>query len=271
MLHSGLVSVTFRQLGPEAIIEMVAQAGLRAIEWGGDVHVPHGDLARACEVRALTADAGLEVAAYGSYYRVGESGAEALSFERVLDTAQALGAPLIRVWAGKQGSAVADAAYRERIVVDLRRIVELAAAADIVVATEYHDGTLTDTAESARELLTAAAHPNLRTLWQPRHVGPPGDEATVYANLEDLETLLPWLANLHVFHWEIAGSGREARPVAEGEMAWQRYLKLAASPPGDRYAMLEFVRGETPEAFEHDARTLSTWLETGASLDSRAR
>src|SRR6476469_730727 len=110
MLRPGLFSVTFRQLSPPEIIALVGRAGLRGIEWGGDVHVPHGDVARAREVRDRTADAGLEVAAYGSYYRVAKSEADELPFERVLNTAQALGAPLIRVWAGKQGSAAADQA-----------------------------------------------------------------------------------------------------------------------------------------------------------------
>ena len=50
--RTGLVSVTFRKLTPEKIIELVSEAGLNAIEWGGDVHVPHGDLKRAAEVDA---------------------------------------------------------------------------------------------------------------------------------------------------------------------------------------------------------------------------
>jgi hypothetical protein len=46
MIQTGLVSITFRQLSPPAIIDLVRQAGLEGIEWGGDVHVPHGDLGR---------------------------------------------------------------------------------------------------------------------------------------------------------------------------------------------------------------------------------
>ena len=50
----GLVSVTFRQLAPEALIDLAARAGLAAIEWGADIHVPPGDDAnavRTCPVR----------------------------------------------------------------------------------------------------------------------------------------------------------------------------------------------------------------------------
>src|SRR4051812_49693737 len=104
-LRTGLVSVTFRALGPQQVVELVRQANLDAIEWGGDIHVPHGDTARAREVRTMTLDAGLAVAAYGSYYRAAVSDADGLPFARVLETAVALEAPTIRVWAGNKASA----------------------------------------------------------------------------------------------------------------------------------------------------------------------
>ena len=42
MLKTGVCSVTFRNLNVERIIELVVEAGLDGIEWGGDVHVPTG-------------------------------------------------------------------------------------------------------------------------------------------------------------------------------------------------------------------------------------
>ena len=59
----------------------------------------HGDLRRAKEVAQCTLDAGLSVVAYGSYYRFDE---QELPFAKVLETAIALKAPLIRVWAVKR-------------------------------------------------------------------------------------------------------------------------------------------------------------------------
>ena len=47
MLTGGLVSITFRDLEANEIIDLVKKSGLTAIEWGGDVHVPHGDFNRA--------------------------------------------------------------------------------------------------------------------------------------------------------------------------------------------------------------------------------
>ncbi len=44
MIKSGLVSITFRQLTCEQIVDLVSKAKLDAIEWGGDIHVPHDNM-----------------------------------------------------------------------------------------------------------------------------------------------------------------------------------------------------------------------------------
>lgn len=126
MIQTGLLSVTFRQLSPLEIIQLVAQAGLQAIEWGGDIHVPHGDVKRAKEVKNWTESAGITIASYGSYYRVGCTNKEGLTFEQVLESASALHAPAIRVWAGDQGSALADDAWWDKVITDAARIADLA-------------------------------------------------------------------------------------------------------------------------------------------------
>ena len=254
MIHPGLVSITFRKLTPRQIVEATAAAGLEGIEWGGDIHVLHGDLTRASEVRRLTLDAGLTVPAYGSYYRAGVSEDENLPFARVLDTARALGAPVIRVWAGRQGSAQTQAADRAGVAGDCRRIAGLAAEAGIVVASEYHGGTLTDTDASAVALLEEVNHPNFRTYWQPRN-GALADDV-----IGGLQRVLPRLAHLHVFHWWPDPGNR--RPLAEGANRWLRYLELAATVPGDRFAMLEFVANDDPAVLGAEAATLKQWLQT---------
>ncbi len=247
---TGLASVTFRKLTPRQIVDLAAAAGLDAIEWGGDVHVPHGDLAAARDARALTADAGLAVASYGSYYRAGKSEAEGLAFPAVLATAQALDAPVIRVWAGAQGSAAAAPEYRALIARDLRRIGAMARAAGLMAALEFHVNTLTDTAASAIQLLDEVGPgAGVRTYWQP----PVGRAAADCC--ADLRLLAGHLAHLHVHYFDPAA--RRQRPLAEGAAAWRQYLALAAPAPGARrHALLEFVAGGAPEQFLADAQTL---------------
>ena len=106
---AGLCSVTLRASSPGEVVDVAAAAGLTAIEWGGDVHVPTGDLSAATEVAARTAAAGLSVGSYGSYLFAEPELADD-EIARVVDTATALGAPWIRVWCpfGVEPGAPAD-------------------------------------------------------------------------------------------------------------------------------------------------------------------
>jgi 3-dehydroshikimate dehydratase len=249
MIRTGLVSITFRQLAPREIVDLVARAGLEGLEWGGDVHVPHGEADLAGTVGKMTREAGLAVAAYGSYYRAGE---HMEAFEPVLETAVALGASLIRVWAGHRGSADADDAFRAAVVEDSRRIADLAAAAGVRIAYEYHGHSLTDTKDSAVALLRAVEHENVGCTWQP----PRG--LTAAECLDGLDAIAPHLSNVHVFSWHPETDKRLA--LAEGEAHWAQYLHRIAAVPGDRYALLEFVRDNDPRNFPADAETLKEWL-----------
>ncbi len=257
MLIPGLVSITFRKRNPSQIVELCRENGLCAIEWGGDVHVPHGDFARAEEVRRLTLDAGLSIAAYGAYYRCGVSEASGLSFQTVLETAVVLGAPSIRVWAGNQGSAASDPSYRQQVAKDCHRICALAEQRHIKVALEYHNHTLTDTIDSCLELCHAADHPNLQTLWQPRA----GQAAA--SGSRQLALLSNRLLNIHVFHWTTEAPTR--RPLAEGFPLWTQWINHLKRSHRTHHLLLEFVRGDTPESLAEDARALLEMLKSGTA------
>ena len=257
MLKPGIVSITFRGTSPEEILERAAAAGLEGIEWGGDVHVPHGDLSAARRVGELTRGSDLSVVAYGSYYRFGEIfGREGPDFGAVLDSAEALGAPVVRVWAGSKGSDGTDENERRRLVEAARRHGENAGARGMVVAFEYHRNTLTDTNDSAATLLEEIAHPNVRTLWQP-----PNGASLEYC-LDGLRRVLPRLEHLHCFHWGASGSD-DKRPLHEGKELWLSYLEeVAGATPHsqDRWVLLEFVPGGSWESLYRDARTLRDWI-----------
>ena len=251
----GLVSVTFRQFPPERIIELVAEAGLRGIEWGGDVHVPHGDLATARRVQQATRDAGLAVAAYGSYYRAGQTEDRGVPFAAVLDTAQALQAPVIRVWAGSKGSAETPADDRQRIAEDLHRAGSQAQEHGFRISIEFHANSLTDSPASALQLMQEIDHPNVFLYWQPPVGG------SVAENVHGLQQILPYLSHVHVFHWHLVDDGIDCRPLAEGEADWQAYFSVLAEAPGERFALLEFVRDDDEQQFLQDAAMLRRWLE----------
>jgi 3-dehydroshikimate dehydratase len=236
----GLVSVTFRRLGVDEIVALAAGAGLAAVEWGADVHVPSPRAAR--ETARRCADAGLAVAAYGSYYRGGPG------FGEVLRTAVALGAPRIRIWAGRHASA--SEPDRAAVLADLARAASAAAGEGIEVCLEYHANTLTDTLDSTVDILRAV--PAARPYWQP----PVGERPA--GALAAVEVLRPVTA--HVFTWDDAGA---RLPLAAGEALWRPVLAALGRLPGTRYALLEFVRDDDPAAFAADAATLLGWLRAG--------
>jgi sugar phosphate isomerase/epimerase len=247
-LYPGLVSVTFRKLSPSEIVNLCLQAKLEGIEWGGDIHVPAGDLQCAKETRQLTLEHGLNVAAYGSYYRLGT---QTSPFESVLETAQALGAPTIRVWAGTVGSEAASGAYWENVLQESQHIADLSATVGISISYEFHPQTLTDTIESTLQLLETINHPNILTLWQPPISNTCAD------NIQGLVKLLPWLGNVHVFHWF---PEYERCPLSQGTEDWATYLSIIASDERERFLMLEFVKDDSIQAFLEDAQTLQSWL-----------
>jgi len=247
VIRPGLVSVTFRHREPAEVVDVARRAGLEGIEWGGDLHVPPDDFAAARLAAALTADAGLRVACYGSYYRLGERPADPALPAAVVRTAAALGAPLIRVWAGRVPSAQASEEYRQLVVADARALGGIAAGEGIELAFEYHRNTLTDTRASAAHLLSLLDLPNVATLWQPEPTRDPTE------NLADLTDVLPRLRNVHVFSWT---PQRDRLPLAAQRPAWQQYLRTAATAPGERYALLEFVAGDDPAQLLEDAATL---------------
>ncbi|MEM1158427.1 MAG: TIM barrel protein [Verrucomicrobiota bacterium] len=249
----GLVSITFRKLTPPEIIDLCLQAELQTIEWGGDVHVPHGDLVAAKHVAQMTADAGLAISAYGSYYRAGVSEYDGLTFETVLETAQVLGASTIRVWSGNRGSADSGSAYRKWVVEELQRIATLAGNAKMRIALECHRNTLTDTYSSSRRLLDEVAHANCSITWQPH----PGQD--VIQSMEGLRSVLPELYGLHVFHWGL--SAAERFPLEWGAEDWMNYLEIARDRENPVFAQLEFVPNDDPEQMLEDAKQLRNWID----------
>jgi 3-dehydroshikimate dehydratase len=251
VIRRGLCSVTLRHLPVEEVVAVAASAGLAAVEWGADVHVPPGDERAAEAARSACAGAGLAVASYGSYHRAGDDAQK--DFDVVLATAGRLGAPRIRIWAGATPSREAGPRRRAAVADAARRTVERAGESGIQVALEYHGGTLTDDPASTLVLLEAVDP--LRTYWQPAQDLP--DDAA----LAELRQVLPRLAALHVFSW---WPGSERRPLEARADLWRGAFGLAGSRAEDVDALLEFVPGDDPATVAREARTMDELLAAGA-------
>jgi len=244
----GLCSVTFRRLPIEAIVELAEKAGLAAIEWAGDAHVPPDEITIARKAGNLCAQAGL-AASYGSY--IAPPTDDISAFLRALKIAAALGAANIRLWPGTRGRDSSEySAEERRLAADaIREMGAEAARHGISVALEYHPQSLTDRTQSARQLIDAIAHDNVYLYWQPRP-GLPLEEA-----LAEIAEIGPHVSHVHVFAWDV---DRNRLPLAAAADYWRTVV--AALPRSRwserRFAMLEFAANDDPAAFLEDAATL---------------
>ncbi len=254
MINGGLTSISFRNLSAEEIISLVSKTDLTHIEWGGDVHVPHGEVTTAEQIRSMTEDAGLKIATYGSYYKCVESPKDGLEFASVLDSAQALGAETVRIWAGGKSPHEADADYCKAVRDDLSRIAAAAAKIEITISFEFHRHTLTETVESSSQLLESMSEDNIKTYWQPPYFLDASDQ------IPSLENILPFLTHVHVFKWIYENDNTERRLLEEGRDEWMDYFNIISKTGRNHCAFIEFVKDDQPDNFIKDAATLASML-----------
>lgn len=248
----GAVSATFKKIpmDQDQIISLLTDCGLQAVEWSENLHVFPEKTEQAAELRKKTEGAGLQVAAYGSYYRLGEQRDQGETFRKSLRSALALGADIIRIWAGGAASADVSEEDRRSLTAEAALAARIAGDAGVRVALEWHKNTLTDTTESAARLMQEAGEENLYCLWQPTVALSPRERT------EGIRRMGNRLLNFHVYSWPDGKRG----PLNAAE--WQYYFDAAAGLGGTRYALLEFVRDDSVEQFARDAAELLKLTET---------
>ncbi len=253
-------TVTLRSSTPQEVVSILNDAGFDAVEWAGDAHVPPSDLEIAKSVKEISDAAGIAITSYGAYYQCDKGGpAEKgpfvfnLGAKAALDSAQALGVSDIRVWAGRQASAIASEDYRSEVAACMAEFCDQAKEFGMKVHLEFHRNTLTDTAASTLALLKAVSRDNLFSYWQPRHgIG-------VEENVADIEALGDKLSNVHVFNWQLkepGGFAVDRFPLSAGKDRWEAYFEALEKLPGERYAMMEFVKDDELSQFQEDAKVL---------------
>lgn len=254
MIHPGLCSLTLGHLSPLEVISLCQETGLTHIEWWGrdKGHVPTGDIETAQLVGEATRDAGIKVSTYGSYYCVGESEAEETSFDAVLNTAVALGAPAIRVWAGTKGSDVVTPDQRQAVIDDALRIADQASEFNVRIIFEYHQDTLSDSNDSTIQLADSLKHPFIDFSWQAL------TDIPIKERVKGLQSILPRLRTVHVFNWTRDKEANFLRhPLSDALDEWQTYFCMIKQTKTDHVALLEFVPNDSIEQFKIEAHTLN--------------
>lgn len=239
-------SVTFREKTVEEILRIAAENDIACVEWGGDVHVPPGLIAEAKRVLSLMQAQNMRALSYGSYFKL----LCGMDFTPYAESAAALGAKTIRIWAGDSWRRKRTFGEDEKTFAaeELRKVCLLAQDYGLTVCLEKHRYTLTENAAVARALIEAVGMPNLKSYWQPN------PELSIEENLGAIETLSDYITNVHVFSWT-ADNARLS--LKNGEDAWKRYIDAL----GARAYILEFVKGDSQVQFAEDVNTLRAWVQ----------
>jgi len=253
-LAPGLCSITLRGLPADDVVTVATRAGIEGIEWGADRHALPGGGHAVAALAQRCRDAGIEVASYGSYLGAGPADDDV---DAALDSAEALGAPMVRIWTELGVTPASPSGDRQRVVDRTALLVDAIEARGLTPTLEFHPGTLTHTAAATTALLDALDRPHVRTHWQPDPALATGDA------VDGLRAVADRLAHLHVFAW--GPDGIAARhPLAAGAALWPPALAVAsehgAPLPGRRFALCEYVCDDDPDQLVADVATLRGWL-----------
>ena len=238
---TGLVSVSFRSLSPEEIIDLCVSSGLKYVEWGSDVHAPASDRARLCRIADLQKQSGIVCSSYGTYFRIGTDPVEKI--EEYIYAAKCLGTEVLRLWCGDRSSAEYSPEEKEALAEDCAALAAIAKKRGVVICLECHRGTFTDEKDAALWLMERVNSPAFKMYWQPEVIH------SFEENLAYALALKDWVVNVHVFNWDTAGR----YPLIGAAEKWRKYLSVFS---GEEHLLLEFMPDDRPESLATEAKSL---------------
>lgn len=241
MSNLGLVSVSFRSCTPEVILEAMQKAGLSVIEWGSDIHVPFDNVDHLNRIVALQNQYGIVCSSYGTYFRVGCNPSEEI--HAYISAAKLLGTRVLRIWSGSKGSLKISAEEKDNLFAECKKLAKIAEDEGVILCTEFHGGTFTDTAESTLELLETIGSKNFKTYWQPNQ------NRSFEENLRSAQMVSAYTEKIHVFNW----AGEQKKPLLEAQTQWREYLSQFAR---EKDALLEFMPDGRIETLKTEADAL---------------
>lgn len=241
MFTPGLVSISFRSLRPEEILQHMKKAGLCCVEWGSDVHAPKDGLSRLQEIAALQKQYGIPCCSYGTYFKLGRD--DTAELEPYFAAAKILGTEILRLWCGTKSYLDYTEEEKATLFAQCRKAAAMAENHGMTLCMECHPKTFTDELQGALELMEAVNSKHFRMYWQPNQ------HKTEAENMAYATQISPYTTHLHVFHWH----KKEKFPLKNGKKVWKTYLSAF---PGDHLLLLEFMPDDDPATLPQEAETL---------------
>ncbi len=230
----GLCSLALLDRPLEDVLRIAAAAGFDGIEL--TARLPHFDsragVDAAAEIARQVRDAQLDLIAYGSY--LGHAPLlESRHVEREVAVAAALGARLMRVWAGGEDF--------QRTATLLRQAADAAAVHGIEVVVERHAGSFADTEARVVSLLDAVARDECSLNYQPLDDMFERDAAALPG---ECARLIGRSAYMHAKNYRASASPegrvRPFAPIDDGVVDWAGVIAAARAQGYGGPISLEF-------------------------------
>lgn len=238
-----MTSLTLKNENIINVVKIAKEAGIEGIEWGvSDTHMKLCDKKSAEEIKKASSEYAVEIFSLGSYCYMEEKE----ECDDALETAVLLGAPIIRIWAGKLPPCECDDEYRNKIISNTIYMADKAKKHNIVLGFEYHPWTLTETADDALALINDIGKDNVGLYWQPTN------RISAEENVRDRNRVIPYfVGNIHIQN-SIRDKYHEKLSLIEDRLK----LFFDDIKNEDYRVMIEFVKDGSIENLFDDARVL---------------
>lgn len=194
------------------------------------------------KIRKMTDDAGLETAALAGYHRVDD----VASTEKMLEAAQIMGAPLIRVGTPRYDGKTHHDKLFDAARAGYEKTAKLAEKAGVKACMETHMGIISASASASRRLLEGLNPDAVGVIYDPGNMVTEGYEESKMA----MEILGPYLAHVHAKNgaWtkdpnapadEHPWKPAIAVPLDEGIINWKKVLGELKEVGYDGYLSFE--------------------------------
>jgi sugar phosphate isomerase/epimerase len=220
-MEQGSMKLAYSTLAcPQWTIEEAVAAAVRygydAIEWRlaeGEIISSHTPEAVRRRLRGISAANGIAIACLDSSCQVVQASREERSAvieeaQRMIDLAEWLGAPLLRIFGGHLPAGTTHSMLLAPTAEVLHGICAYAAKCNITIVLETHDAW--SRSEQVLELIQAAASPVAKVLWDIHHTYRAGETSA-----QTIARLGPAIAHVHI---------KDGRPCADGPQAWELCL-----------------------------------------------
>lgn len=238
-----MTSLTLRNYCIEDVFNYAVKFGISGIEWGiSDQHLPLKDKDKAQKILKLSNETKVDTFSLGSYCYMDTI----KNCVEAVETASMICAPIIRIWAGKKSPSECTNEYLSSIVDNTIIMADYAKKYNIKLGFEYHHHSLTETPESAIDLIKRVNRNNVGLYWQPK------SSLSAQGNLLERNKVLPYcVGNIHIQNYTAAQGYKLLSEIEDNLYSYFSDIK------GEKYnVMIEFTRDSSPENLLRDVAAL---------------